>query len=502
VLTTAKLRADYIIVGGGSAGSVLAHRLSVDPSIEVLLFESGPPSMGIKSVVPASSYLMMGDPKADWCYMGEPDASLGGRRICWNSGRMLGGSSAINGMVYFRGARSDFDCWAQEGCSGWTFDEVLPYFLKSENFAGIPSMYHGQGGPLSVSPARTLHELAETYRKACSERGLRQLDDYSAGDIDGAFLTLGTTREGRRSSTATAFLDSARGRPNLTIVKDCDVERVLFDGRRAAGVRARRGGISADYGANAEVILSAGAIGSPTLLLRSGVGPGRDLSALGVDVVADLPGVGGNFHDHSAVTISKAVDSVTYNVGMGPLRLLPPVLNYLLFKRGRLATIALHAMAYARSSPELASPDICTQFYPLALDLSGSKPQLRKTGGIAMITHPAKTRTRGRLSLRDPNPATRPVIRYQVLGDERDVDVLVSGCKFLESLFAAPAFAPHVLGSFDPPQPLQSHDEWVKYIRSRASIGPITPWELAGWVRTPRRWSHPISRCVAWTRCA
>jgi choline dehydrogenase len=464
------ITADYIIVGGGSAGSVLAHRLSVDPSVRVALIEAGPSRAGIKSVVPAASYLMMGDPKADWCYMGEPDPSVNGRRICWNSGKLLGGSSAINGMVYFRGARSDFDGWAREGCTGWSFDEVFPYFLKSENFAGPPSMNHGQGGPLSVSPARVLQELAEPYRQACSERGLRLLDDYSAGDIDGAFLTLGTTRNGRRSSTASAFLDTARNRDNLTIVTDCEVERVLFDGRRAVGVRTRRGAASADYLARYEVILSAGAIGSPSLLLRSGVGPGRDLSALGLNVVADLAGVGGNFHDHSAVTLSKEVNSVTYNVGMDPIRLLAPVINYLLFKRGRLATIAVHAMAYARTAAELSDPDICTQFFPLALDLSGSKPELRKRGGITMVTHPAKTRTRGRIRLRDADPSVRPIIEYQVLGDERDVDVLVSGCKFLESLFAAPALANYVVGNYDPPRPLQSREEWVTYLRTRASI--------------------------------
>jgi choline dehydrogenase len=462
--------ADYVIVGAGSAGAVLAHRLSADPAVRVLLIEAGRRSMGLKSSVPAASYLLMGDPKADWGYLGEPDGSIGGRRICWSSGRMLGGSSAINGMVYFRGARSNFDGWAQAGCAGWSFDEVLPYFRRSENFAGAPSSVHGQGGPLSVSPSRVLQELAEPYRQACAERGLALLDDYSAGDIDGSFLTLGTTRVGRRSSTATAFLDSARHRANLTILTDCTVERILFEGRRATGVRVRRDEGQENCLARREVIVCAGAIGSPALLLRSGIGPGSELAALGLPVVADLSGVGQNFHDHNAVTVSKEVSSATYNTGMDPIRLLGPLLNYLLFKRGRLSTIAVHAMAYARSQAELAEPDICTSFFPLALDLAGSTPKLRERGGITIVTHPAQTQARGRLRLASPDPATPPIIEYGLLSDERDVDTLVSGCRFIESLFAAPALARYVVGNYDPPQALKSREDWVNYLRARTSI--------------------------------
>jgi choline dehydrogenase len=467
----AETSADYIVVGAGSAGAVLAHRLSERIAGRVLLLEAGGGRPGLRGIVPAGSYLMMGNPATDWCYWGEPDASIGGRRICWSSGRMLGGSRAINGMVYFRGSRADFDRWSGAGCTGWSFDEVLPYFRRSENFLGPPMASHGTGGPLCVSPGRVVQELAEPYRQACVERGLRRLDDYCGGDIDGALLTLGTTREGRRASTASAFLGRAGMRRNLTVLTQCQVERIVFDGRRAVGLEVRReDGSTASYRANREVILSAGAIGSPALLLRSGLGPARDLSDSGVAVRADMPGVGRNFHDHNAVTISKEVKSATYNIGVEGAHLVWPILNYVLFRRGRLASIAVQAMAYTRSDPGLVEPDICTSFFPLALDLSGTTPRFRRRGGITIVTHPAHTHARGRVRLDVRDPAKPPVIEYQLLGDERDIDVLVSGCRFIESLFAAPALARYVLGNYDPPGPLESREEWVGYLRQRISI--------------------------------
>ncbi|RYY42900.1 MAG: glucose-methanol-choline oxidoreductase, partial [Sphingomonadales bacterium] len=228
--------ADYVIVGGGAAGCVLASRLSEDARNIVVLLEAGGPSDSYMVKMPTGSYTMLGRPKADWMYMTEPDPSLGGRQVMWSAGRLLGGGSAINGMVYIRGARADYDAWAADGCTGWGWGDVLPYFLKSEGYSGPPSQSHSAFGPLGVAEPRKKHPLSKVFVEACTQRGLRAVDDYCAGDIDGAFTNLVTQRRGERSSSARAFVEQARKRPNLHVVTGAQVDRVLIEDGRAAGV--------------------------------------------------------------------------------------------------------------------------------------------------------------------------------------------------------------------------------------------------------------------------
>lgn len=462
---------DYIIVGAGSAGCVLANRLSADPRNRVLLIEAGVRSAGLKTIIPAGTFLVIGDAKYDWNYLGEPDPSLNGRAMNWSGGKMLGGSSAINGMIYFRGARKDFDGWATQGCAGWSFDEVMPYFRRSENFRGAPSQAHGQTGPLGVSPVADVQEMTEPFQQACAETGMRRLDDYCDGDIDGVFKVYGTTLDGRRSSAARSFLAAAKDRPNLEIVTECAVERVLFTNGRAVGVRVHKEGTPTDYLARAEVIVSSGTIGSPMILQRSGIGSGEELASLGIHVVHDNPAVGANFHDHTAVSISKQVDSDTYNVGMGPLGILRHLTRYLLYRRGRLAAFAAQAMAYPRSDPAMAQPNLAVTMLPLAINFSAARPELRKEGGITLAVHPTQPFGRGRVRLRDTAFDSRPMIQHQLIGDERDVDMMVKGCLAVQAIFEAPALACRVLGAMDPPVVPTNRDGWIAFLRTRIGVG-------------------------------
>ena len=299
------IEADFVIAGGGAAGCVLASRLSENPKNQVVLLEAGGRSDSFLVKLPVGSYLMLGKPKTDWLYQTEPDPSLLGRQVVWSAGRLLGGGSAINGMVYIRGARADYDAWATElGCSGWSWNEVQHYFKKSEGYAGATSATHSTTGPLGVSPPRTQHPLAYAFVKACTERGLRKVEDYCTGDIDGAFTSLVTQRNGQRSSAARAFLEDAMRRPNLTVITDALVDKVLIENGRATGVQFLQGDTMQVVRVRREVIVSASSMQSPAILLRSGIGPAEQLSALGIEVHVDAPEVGRNLQEHASVQTS------------------------------------------------------------------------------------------------------------------------------------------------------------------------------------------------------
>lgn len=461
--------ADFVIIGGGSAGCVLANRLSENPAYRVLLLEAGPPSDRFFVKMPAGASRLMGNPEVDWIHTTEPDPSANNRTGMWFAGKMLGGGSAINGMVYIRGAKHDYDGWAEAGCNGWSWDEVLPYFLRSEDYLGSPAPTHAQGGPLSVSPLRIKHPLADTFVKACTEVGLRTVPDYCAGDIDGTFINLVTQRDGQRWSSARAHIEPARSRPNLTVLTGALVDKVIMEGTTAVGVRFKHEGRVEECRATREVIVSAGAIQSAPVLLRSGIGPGAHLQSMGIPVCVDSPEVGKNLQEHASYASSRFVNIPTYNSMAGPLQLPGHLANYLLFGNGILTTPPVHAMAYYRSDPTLPHPDIKMQFGPFCMDRATRKPHSRP--GVSVFVNVSPPKSRGEIRLRSPDPDDKPVIDHRLYGDPSDLAAMIKGLRFIDSIYDAPSMKPYIAGHNTPASALRSDDQWADELRAQSGIG-------------------------------
>jgi choline dehydrogenase len=458
---------DYIIIGAGSAGAVLANRLSADPKTQVLLLEAGGDARSPLLKMPVGFYKCLGNPAFDWGYQSEPDPSCGGRRLHYNSGKILGGSSSINGMIFIRGQRDDYDSWRDAGCTGWGFDDVLPYFQKLESFDGPPRPSQGTDGPQVVSPPRHLHPLAETWIEACGELGAPRLDDYGGGDQSGAFIALSSTRRGQRWSTANGYLKPIAGRPNLTISCHSQVDQLLHQDGVVEGVRYLVDGSTIEAKARRETILSAGTINSPAILMRSGIGPGDVLQSAGIAVRHELPGVGRNFHDHPALMLSRRVDVPTLNSQAGPLAIAAGLFRYLTAKRGMMTALVVHAMAMFKSRAELAAPDILFSFVPMAMDKSTPVPSLLKAPAVSIAANLVRPHSRGRIVIRSDNPHDAPVIDYQMMGDERDLNNLVLACEFAEKIFAQKPLANHVVGRNDPIERPVHSAAWADFIRSR-----------------------------------
>jgi choline dehydrogenase len=467
--------ADYVIVGGGSAGCVLANRLSACGRYQVILIEAGGEADSFLVRMPAGMSRLIGNPQFDWQYPSEPDHSIAGRQFIWSGGKLLGGSSSINGQVYIRGSSADFDHWAANGCPGWSFEECLPYFKRAEDFAGPSHVAHGQGGPLSVSPQRDPHPLSQVFLQACAATGLPTLDDYCNGDQQGAFLSLATQRDGQRCGTAQGYLGAARHRPNLHVFTRSVARRILFEGRRAAGVEILQAGKLLRVDARMEVVVSAGTIGSPALLMRSGVGAAQHLRKLGIPVVADVPGVGSNLQEHVGVGINKRVSVPTYNSQMSPLHIVRHMTNYLVRKRGPMVTPAVQAMACARTRTELVEPDVQLHFLPLSYDMA---PQVQ-CAALAQMTHEPTVMiqanvchpfSRGSVRLRSRDPEVLPQVSHQLLGDERDLHTLVGACQLIERIFSAGPLRRFVQSDRTPSPPPADAAGWASFVRDNANV--------------------------------
>ena len=370
---------DYVIVGAGSAGCVLANRLSADGGCRVLLLEAGGDDRPLRNPAQFWSNVMihapigfgrtLNDPKVNWLYETEPDA--GGRVHKWPKGKVLGGSSSINGLLYIRGQHADFDGWRDAGCEGWGYRDVLPYFRRSENQERGESEWHGVGGPLNVSDFTSRHPLSAAMLEACVQAGIPRSDDINGAEQEGATWFQVTIRDGRRCSTAVGYLHPVMHRPNLRVETGALAERVVFEGRRATGVEYRRNGTRHLARARAEVILAAGAVASPQLLELSGVGQAEVLQRHGIPMVAHLRGVGENLQDHYMIGAQWRVkrDHVTVNELSHGGRLAAEVVKYLFTHKGLLSYAVAHIVAFARSSPELTRPDLQFQMMAASMDL-------------------------------------------------------------------------------------------------------------------------------------
>jgi len=475
-------QADYVIVGAGSAGAVLANRLSEDPNASVILLEAGGKADSFLVQLPVGFLSLLLKEEYDWSYAAEPDPSLGGRSWVWSAGRMLGGGSSINGQVYIRGVRQDFDEWAAAGATGWGFQDVFPYFLRSEHWEGPPSQAHGANGPLTVTEIRDPHPLCFAFLKGCEEIGLPTLREYNDGADHGAFLSQTNQRDGWRCSTEKAYLRPIRKRPNLRVITDAEVEAVRFSNGRAIGVHARIAGQSQAVSAGREVLVCAGAMGSPALLMRSGIGPAAELAERGIAVVTNSPGVGENLREHSASATSRFVSTPTLNNETGPLDLARHFARFFWNRKGPLGAPAVQAMAYARTREDLTRPDVQLHFMPLvyaAVGVAESMPVrmgMPVCSAVTVSVSLCKPKGRGRVVL---DEQLRAKVRHQALGEPDDVRTLIDGLRLVDRLFDAPALASIVTGRMAPAKPLETDEAWTDYLRETLSL----TWHAVGTCR-------------------
>ncbi|HEY1932067.1 MAG TPA: GMC family oxidoreductase N-terminal domain-containing protein [Acetobacteraceae bacterium] len=459
---------DYIVVGAGSAGSVLANRLSADPKHKVLVLEAGRESHPW-SRIPVGFARLIENPAANWLYSSEPDAGTGGRRIPIPRGKLLGGSSSINGMVFVRGQAQDYDQWAQLGNRGWSYREVLPIFRDMESYQGDgDEEYRGRGGPLKVTESNETGPLYDALIKAAGEVGIAYTRDYNGAKQDGIGMTQATIRNGRRMSTAYCYLDPARGRPNLTIQANALTECLLLEGKRCVGVRYMVNGQAREARANREVIVSAGSINSPQLLELSGIGQPDLLRDLGIEVQHELKGVGENLRDHYSPRMKWAVPTelgLTYNAKARGLGLVWQALKYATTNKGLLGLPASPVRAYIRTRAGLDAPDAAISWIPF---LAAANFKLAKQSGITAIMNILRSESTGSIHIAANSPRTPPAVRFNFMTAQLDRDVTLEAMRITRRIMTAPSMRNIATDEMAPGVNVQRDDEMLDWVKKNA----------------------------------
>jgi choline dehydrogenase len=475
---------DYIVVGAGSAGCVLANRLSEDGRHRVCLVEAGGRDSHPFIHVPAAVGAILRNPKVQWGYWTAPQPHLNGRKLPTPRGKVLGGTGAINGMVYYRGHPNDYDEWEAMGCSGWSYRELLPYFIRSENNLDFRDpRWHGLDGPMAVSTIRKVNPLNAIYRAAAESLGIPYCDDFNAPRAEGVGLRQGTIRNGRRVTSATAFLHPARGRANLEVATESFVRRVTIANGRATGVEVEaKDGFAKFLHANAEVILCAGAYGSPQILMLSGIGDGSALTQLGIPVALDRPEVGRNLHDHVAVQIKmRTKDTRPYGVSVKTLhRAVWNLFEYLLFRRGPLASHVFESHIVLRSRPEEPRPDLQFPFWTMLPNANLFPIPFGHGYAISVVNN--RPESRGAVTLASADPHAAPVIDPNIFAEPGDMEPIVRGVHIARRILAAAPFGEFRSIELAPGTEVRSDDEIRAWLReaTATTFHPVGTCRMGG----------------------